>query len=110
MDIDDNKLVEKYLNEDDSAFNELLKKYLNPVFNFIRQFVSDASVAEDLTQETFFKAWKNLKRFNPNKSFKTWIFTIAKNTTYDYFKKKKTIPFRIENSLFFRFHNDQKIH
>jgi RNA polymerase sigma-70 factor, ECF subfamily len=93
MDLSDKQLVESFLAGDDESFEFLVKKYLKPVYNFLYQLTSDKSAIDDLTQETFIKAWKNIKRFKRNKSFKTWIFTIAKNTAYDYFKKKKTIPF-----------------
>jgi len=49
--------------------------------------------AEDVTQEVFVKVWRNLKKFDQQKSFKTWIFSIAKNASLDYLKKKKAIPF-----------------
>jgi RNA polymerase sigma-70 factor (ECF subfamily) len=39
------------------------------------------------------KVWRNLKKFDQQKSFKTWIFSIAKNTALDFLKKKKAIPF-----------------
>ena len=93
MNLEENKLIEKFLGGDDSAFEQLLGKYLKPVYNFLYQLMNDKSALDDLAQETFIKAWKNIKKFDKNKSFKTWIFTIAKNTAYDYFKKKKTIPF-----------------
>ena len=87
------QIIEKYLSGEEAAFSELVKKYLKPIYNFIFRFVYDRDIAEDLTQETFVKVWKNLKKYDPDKKFKTWIFTIAKNTTFDYFKKKKEIPF-----------------
>jgi RNA polymerase sigma-70 factor (ECF subfamily) len=93
MDPEDKKLVEVFLDGDDLAFQELVRKYLKPVYNFLFRFVSDRAVLDDLTQETFVKAWKNLKRYDNSKSFKAWIFAIAKNTAFDYLKKKKTIPF-----------------
>jgi RNA polymerase sigma-70 factor, ECF subfamily len=93
MQKDDKKLIEEFLAGKQEAFEVLLDRYLKPVYNFSYQLVRDATISEDLTQETFVKAWKNIKRFDKNRSFKTWVFTIAKNTTYDYFKKKKTIPF-----------------
>lgn len=85
--------IEKKFNNNGLAFEELAYKYLKPIFNFIFRLTKNIQVAEDLTQETFIKAWKNLKRYDRKRSFKTWLFTIAKNTAYDYFKKKKTIPF-----------------
>ncbi len=93
MQKEDSNLIEEFMEGNDYFFEKLLEKYLKHIFNFVFQFVKDASVAEDLTQETFVKAWRNIKKFDKKRSFKTWIFTIAKNTTYDYFKKKKTTPF-----------------
>lgn len=93
--MDDKELIEKILNEDEQAFSLLVKKYLKPIYNFLNQLIFDKSVLDDLTQETFIKVWKNIHRFDQNKKFKTWLFTIAKNTAYDYMKKKKTIPFSI---------------
>jgi RNA polymerase sigma-70 factor, ECF subfamily len=93
MNLNDNQLIEKFLSGDDSAFEQLLSNYLKPVYNFLYQLTGDKLVLDDLAQETFIKAWKNINKFDKNRSFKTWLFTIAKNTAYDYFKKKKTIPF-----------------
>lgn len=90
---DDKQLVSDFLSGDDTSFEQLVQKYTSPLYNFIFQFTRDQHGAEDLVQETFIKVWKHIKRFDQKKSFKTWIFTIAKNTTYDYFKKKKSIPF-----------------
>jgi RNA polymerase sigma-70 factor (ECF subfamily) len=101
----DQQYIRDFLDGNDEAFEQLVHKYLSPIYNFIFQLTRDQNVAEDLTQETFIKAWKHFARFDQKKSFKTWLFTIAKNTTYDYFKKKKSIPFSFfedeegENSL-----------
>lgn len=89
----DNKAIENYLGGDRGVLNKLIKKYLKPVYDFTFQLVQDRSIAEDIVQETFVKAWKNLRRFDKSKNFKTWLFTIAKNTAFDYLKKKKAIPF-----------------
>lgn len=93
MNTDNKKIIEEFLSGNKNAFEQLLGKYLKPVYNFLYQLTSDKSALDDLTQVTFIKAWKNIKKFDRNRNFKTWLFTIAKNTAYDYFKKKKTIPF-----------------
>ena len=93
MENNDEKLVAEFLLGDEKAFELLLNRYLKHVYNFIYQFTKDASVSEDLTQETFIKAWKNLGKFDQEKKFKVWLFTIAKNSAYDWLKKKKTITF-----------------
>lgn len=94
MDLDNDKqLITNFLAGDDSAFRFLVEKYLKSVYNFLYSFTKDPAVLDDLTQETFIKAWKNIKKFDSEKNFKTWVFTIAKNTALDYCKKKKNIPF-----------------
>lgn len=89
MEKTDREILEKFFLGDEEAFSELVKKYLKPVYNFLCYFTKDKALLDDLTQETFLKAWKNIRRFDKNKSFKTWLFVIAKNTAYDFFKKKK---------------------
>lgn len=91
--LEDKQLVDNFLAGDDSAFSELVKKYLKSVYNFLYHFVSDREALDDMTQVTFIKAWKHIKKFDRSRNFKVWIFSIAKNTAYDYLKKKKTIPF-----------------
>jgi RNA polymerase sigma-70 factor, ECF subfamily len=89
----DNKIIDDSLSGDEKAFAEIVKIYLKAIYNFVFRLTGDRDAAEDLTQETFVKAWKKLKSFDQSKSFKTWLFTIAKNTTFDWLKKKKEIPF-----------------
>ena len=89
----ENRIIEKIISGDEEAFAEIVKIYLNPIYNFLCRLIGDRDAAEDLAQETFVKAWKNLKRFDQKRNFKTWIFTIAKNTAFDWLKKKKEIPF-----------------
>lgn len=99
MDVTDEELVERYRQGDEKAFAALVDRYMVHLYHFVRQFVSDPAGAEDIVQETFVKTWQHLPRFEIEKRFKTWIFTIAKNTTYDFLKKKKTLPFSLfENS------------
>jgi len=91
--MNENQLIPKVLDGDEEAFAEIVKIYLKAIYNFIYRLAGDRDAAEDLTQETFVKAWKNLERFDQSKNFRTWLFTIAKNTAFDWLKKKKEIPF-----------------
>ncbi len=93
MEYTDEQLAEDSLRGHEPAFAELVSRYVKPLYRFVLQFVHDQDTAEDLVQETFVKAWKHLSRFDRTKKFKTWIFTIAKRTTYDFLKKKKTLSF-----------------
>ena len=89
----DNQLITNYLNGDEQSLKILIKRYLGLIYSFAYKYAGNSQDAEDITQETFVKVWRNLKKFNRDKNFKTWIFHIAKNTALDSFKKKKVIPF-----------------
>jgi len=91
--ISDKKLIKQYLHGDEKSLGFLIKRYLRPIYNFAYRYVGDVASAEDITQEVFVKVWKNLKKFNQQKKFKTWIFCLAKNTAIDFLRKKKAIPF-----------------
>ncbi len=95
----DEQLILDYFHGDEKSLEFLIKRYLNPIYGFVYRYVGNSQNAEDITQETFIKVWKNLKKYDKNKSFKSWIYTIAKNTTFDFLKKKKPILFsEFENS------------
>jgi len=91
--LNDEQLISKYLSGDQSAFEFLIQRYLNQIYNFVFKYVHTAAEAEDVTQEAFLKIWKNLKRFDLQRKFKTWAFTIAKNTALDHLKKKGLVAF-----------------
>jgi len=74
-------------------FSNIVNIHLKPVYNFIYRLVGSAKDAEDIAQETFFKAWKSIKTYRPDENFKTWIFTIARNTAIDFMRKKKNLVF-----------------
>lgn len=89
----DEQLVFDYLKGDEGSLEVLIRRYLKPIYGFVYHMVGNVHDAEDVTQETFVKMWKHLKKFDSRKSFKTWLFSIAKNAALDFLKKKKAIPF-----------------
>ena len=92
------ELIKKYLKGDQKALEILIAQYLKLIYSFVYKNVGSQSDAEDITQEVFVKVWKNLRKFDQTKNFKPWIFQIAKNTSIDFLRKKKSIPFsRFEN-------------
>lgn len=95
MEQTDEELIENYKQGDDASFQTLMRRSLKPVLNFVYQYVRNTEEAEDVTQDAFFKAWKNIKKFkgDKNKKWKPWLFTIARNTALDYIKKRKNVPF-----------------
>jgi RNA polymerase sigma-70 factor (ECF subfamily) len=90
---DDRELVQAYLDGEEDILPYLIKRHIKAVYNFAHSFTSDEAIAEDITQEVFVKVWKKLKSYNPKYSFKTWLFTIARNTAFDYLRKKKDLNF-----------------
>ncbi|MDB5189967.1 MAG: sigW 1 [Parcubacteria group bacterium] len=89
----DEELLQEYLNGDEAAFERLVERHLTPLYAFIYRLCGNPDEAKDLTQETFLKAWKNVRNFDQERSFKTWLFAIARNTTFDYLRKRKQILF-----------------
>lgn len=76
---------------DDVDFEEIYEQYFKDVYLFVLAMSQDAGVAEEMTQETFFKAFKNIHKFRKTCSVKTWLCQIAKNTYFTYLKKQKTL-------------------
>ncbi|MFH1170353.1 MAG: RNA polymerase sigma factor [Candidatus Vogelbacteria bacterium] len=74
-------------------FERLMAQYLSPIYNFVYRLTGNFEQATDITQETFIKVWKNLKRFDEAKSFKPWLFAIARHTAIDWLRKRRLIPF-----------------
>ncbi|MGE7666617.1 RNA polymerase sigma factor [Ureibacillus composti] len=70
---------------------EWFDQYGESVLTYILLMVRDYQQAEDLTQETFIKAYRHQQQFEHKSSVKTWLFSIAHNTTVDYFRKKHPI-------------------
>ena len=96
--LQDNELIKRYLKGDSGALDLLIEKYLKVIYGFTYKNVGSVTDAEDITQEVFVKVWKNIKKFDQEKNFKPWLFQIAKNTSIDFLRKKKSIPFsRFEN-------------
>lgn len=78
---------------------EWFEQYGEAVLTYIIVMVRDYTLAEDLTQETFLKAYKAQHRFQQNASVKTWLFAIAANTTKDYLRKKNPLKYYLNLTL-----------
>ena len=84
---------------DEKAYAELMQRYRKPVYHMILKMVRNVDDAEDLTIEAFAKAFKNLKKFNPEFTFSTWLFRIATNNCIDFIRKKKLDTMSISNTF-----------
>ena len=82
----------------EGAFRELLSRYERPVFSLVFRMVRDRSLAEDLAQEAFIRAFNAIGTYNPSFKFSNWILKIANNHTIDYLRKRKLDTISIHGS------------
>ena len=73
-------------------FGDIYEKYFKDVYLFMLATSKDADIAEEITQETFFKALKEIRYFKGNCSVKSWLCQIAKNLYVDQMRKKRSVP------------------
>jgi RNA polymerase sigma-70 factor (ECF subfamily) len=75
---------------DRKAFNQLVERYQSPVRRFFFNLTGgDEELSKDLAQETFIKAWLNIRSFLAASLFSTWLYRIAYNTFYDHIRARK---------------------
>lgn len=89
----DYALVIRAREGDQKAYAGLMALYEDQVYHFLLNRVNDSLIAEDLTIETFGKAFRNLHRFSPDYAFSTWLFRIALNHCIDFQRRQKNNPY-----------------
>lgn len=92
--LSDAQLVSQYIQGNEEAFAQLLKKHKSKVYTTIYLIVKDQYIAEDLLQETFIKAVNKLRSgdYNEEGKFLPWVMRIAHNLAIDYFRRAKRYP------------------
>ena len=93
MEPSDAELVVAYRTGETNAFTILVTRHLGPVRFFILRLTRDAAVADDLAQEVLVKVWRALDRYDAERSFTTWLYTIARRTVIDWSRKRQPILF-----------------
>ena len=93
MQNDDAQLISAYLEGDEKALTLLVDRYLKDVYNFAYRLTGNPQAAEDITQDSFIKAWKHIRQYRRGSNFQTWIFTITRNTAIDWLRQKKELAF-----------------
>lgn len=95
----DVKLIERYLEGDTTAVDELVIKYQRQIYSLIYRMTKDIEDAKDLTQKSFIKALNGIKGFKKKSSFKTWLYQIAINTSINHLRQNKHKKTELEDSL-----------
>jgi RNA polymerase sigma-70 factor (ECF subfamily) len=85
----DEELVRLCLKGQERAAHELVSRYQRPVFSFIHRMVRDRELAEDLAQETFVRAFENLRKYDPQYKFSSWLFKVGHNLTVDHIRRRE---------------------
>ena len=89
----DEEIIILYKKGNQEVFKNLINRHISSLYNFTMR-LTNRNDAPDLVQEVFIKIWRNLNRFDEQKaSFKTWIFTIARNSITDFLRKKQSLLF-----------------
>jgi RNA polymerase sigma-70 factor (ECF subfamily) len=97
--------VKRSQNGDLEAYDELVRRYQERIYNIIYNMTANRDVTDDLAQETFIKAFRAIKSFKGDSSFYTWLYRIAINKTLNHIKNRKegvsmslnNLDFNVEN-------------
>jgi RNA polymerase sigma-70 factor, ECF subfamily len=98
----DLELVQEVRNGRRQAYTELMRRHQERVYWFVRKIVGTHEDADDVTQETFVKAYLNLGDFRGDSSFFTWIYRIALNGALNAVRKRQVVAYVRENDLISR--------
>lgn len=97
--VDDRELVRRAQQEDQEAFEELVRRHQHRVFAVAGGILRRREDVEDIAQQVFVKAYFSLKRFDQRAAFSTWLYKITVNECWDLLRKKKVRPLVYESDL-----------
>src|SRR5690606_40236557 len=97
--IEDIALIDEALQGNQAAFEKLMNKYYQHIYNIIYKMIFKKEDVEALTQEAFIKAFNSLQNFDRQFAFSTWLYKIATNNSIDYLRKKKLSTFSIDKEI-----------
>jgi RNA polymerase sigma-70 factor, ECF subfamily len=81
----------------DEAFTQLVETYQTPVFNLCYRMLGEPEAAEDAAQESFLRAYQNIGRYDNQRSFATWLLSIAAHYCIDRLRRRRFIPVSIDS-------------
>lgn len=85
--LNEKDLVARFNDSDQEAFGQLYQLYSGRLFGYLIKLVKSDLHAAELLQDTFIKLWDNRRNVDPNQSFRSYLFRIAENNVYDFFRK-----------------------
>ncbi|NLN30505.1 MAG: sigma-70 family RNA polymerase sigma factor [Bacteroidales bacterium] len=89
--ISDYELIQRFVNGEQSCFDQIIHRHKNKVFAYISLYIRDQALAEDIFQDTFVKVIQSVKRgrYQDNGKFVSWVMRIAHNLIIDHFRRVK---------------------
>ncbi|MHC5089967.1 MAG: RNA polymerase sigma factor [Planctomycetota bacterium] len=85
--VSDSELLQQYRLGDEQAFKEIVSRYKNTLYAFLRRFVNREDIVEDVFQETFLQLYTSQDSFDTSRPLRPWLFTIAANKAKDALRK-----------------------
>ncbi|MFC1544678.1 sigma-70 family RNA polymerase sigma factor [Gemmatimonadota bacterium] len=98
----DEELVKQFRDGRERSFNELMRRYNRRIINYIYRIIGDRDRAEDLLQDTFVRVYRNIDRFDIDRKFSTWLYTIATNLAKNELRNKGRSPLLYFENFFYR--------
>jgi len=89
--VTDEELLAQSLDGSVNAFEVIVNRYKDRLFNFVVRFVGDQETAEDIVQETFLRAYRNRDTFQAVAKFSTWIYTLARHRLVDHWRSRGSV-------------------
>jgi RNA polymerase sigma-70 factor (ECF subfamily) len=85
--LSDAELLQRYTQGDEAAFREIVNRYRNSLYAFLRQFLNQPDLVDDVFQETFLQLFTSRESFDQSRPLRPWLFTIAANKAKDALRK-----------------------
>jgi RNA polymerase sigma-70 factor (ECF subfamily) len=95
----DRELIERYLSGEETAIEDLIVKYQRRIYALAYRMTGNMEESKDITQNTFLKAIKNIRKFRGESLFKTWLYKIAYNLCLNYIKKARHHQEELQHEL-----------
>ena len=95
---DDVELIQRVLAGDENAFSMLVRKYQKPVHALVWRKIGDFHIAEEITQDAYLKAYKELATLKKQHRFARWLSVIAKRSCIEWLRKKRLLTQSLEDT------------
>ena len=96
------KYIQGLKNGEYSSFDVLFKKYAESLYAFVISITKDSFIAEEITQDVFFKVWQKRSQIEEHYSFKSFLFSVTYNATISYLRKIRAEKNKIQSFVLFR--------